>query len=357
MKENSYNKPLRQILGLAVSLSIGIGIGYYSHKTMVNKPTNTSHRMASVTSTQFDAAEPIKNSQSTTPTAKTLTSIKSAADLIQFIENISQSEPHPGVSTADLNAIIDSNINIAFDLLNELPLVEDPLVRSEVRQILIVALVKHTQLEAYLLTKLKSNQTNLSWWGLFAESGTNTKNGVDFFNDQLTFQSDPRKFQAAARALSKAGRFDSDLITPKIAKSVLQRFNQLRNHYDEYVRAAAVESLGSFTPDNLEEQVIHALDDPSTAVRTKALQIATNNSGSSGLVVKQLMRNLEDVNTPVLERTILASALFRLPAASTKLQRIQDINSEINASLESLSQDEKLAMLRAWRQTVEPEIR
>lgn len=276
----------------------------------------------------------------------------------QFMSLIEEqlSKPDTDKSKVNLRAITKLQPELLKHLLDKLPELEAGALRQKVTSLLIFAIAtRKPPIEPYIIERMKGGGADLSWWRLVARIGTQTDEGREFFLEQLSFQSDPRKLQAAAKALARTNFYGTRMPTNADLEPYITAFNELRQHHDEQIRAATAQSIAQFLPKEPEARLHDALNDESIAVRVAATQVFVNHFSGSELLTRGILSNLNDKSLSVIERIQIATVVKHAQNLNIDLQEVEHISRQLESELLVYSDQEIERLSEELYRAISPE--
>ena len=242
-----------------------------------------------------------------------------------------------------------SDFEVAISLLEHLPHITDSRARWRIKQLLSTAQYEHdftgmlrgeaTRIESWLLQQIETYNFREHYLEVLSEIGMQSKDNLEYVISQLSFEhgSDNKAhlLNAVNRSMIQSTLSVSDM------EKLVQQTEPYLSHRDERVRAAAVASLRSvFSTESLEANLMNALDDPSSLVRTRAGDVVAAKQLRSDQFRQRFFEAMQDEERDASERFSAAMHLSLFPLAQEEMaQLVKFRETEFDQLLQQIRQE------------------
>jgi hypothetical protein len=308
-----FSAPIIDPSTSAVDLTLGENAELSDSASSFDNGTNSetadkADHTSEMTAYSVSQKSSINPSQNNDP--KNETSALKGADLVEhLLETLLQAQISGDVETI-LNQIEDELFELAqsdpgavakmLEYYNEI-------FDAKAEEMLAEAIASSydENLEKYALENLEttSGVESRKWYRLLSYAGAKSNSSRGSVLSEMQVLTDPEMLSLAINTLAPINTNSAERST------VIERLNQYTSHYDENVRASAIEIMGYWANKDQPQFILDGLNDPSHVVKSSAIATAFESGIKSNALKEKLLQIAGDEKTSETDRLTAVNAL------------------------------------------------
>lgn len=235
--------------------------------------------------------------------------------------------------------------DVAIELFSKLVDIEERTIRDQLIALIRIQGFASEVLSRKLLEKFQTNQNLKEWLEIGSQLHLSSESLTDFLVENLTYSDDVKIIDSSISVLIRGFDNTQDMASPEQRKKIVAMVNQFRNHEKPTIRASVVNSYYKFPPENLETELLSAMQDSSPRVRSIAMSIASRRLNESSQLKGYMLSILDSPNSHHMERLNASLSLQSMYLNSSEGTLVKKITEELDdyAATLSPSEDQQLA--------------
>lgn len=338
--------------------AVGLSLGYWTTQTnQIESPQVVDNRNVNATLSQQTLAtngQAIVNQHAADINAPIVEALpNTGAGILAYLTKKGASPDYQVYRDKALRRLITENPHFLDYLLENLVNLESPGARDHALNLISRFMHDHDPKVASLfLEKLRSGKNFSDWIAITNSLGVGSPALSEFILNQLPLITKEADLNHAVSAIGRSILPNRAVLSPQERQATAQALSVYRHSPSADTRLAVISTYNRFPPENMELELLSALDDSSPQVRASSAIVAAQLLPDSSAIKNLLWSKFVDPSLHILERQNVAFALDELALTSNESLQLEEFYSELDRLSNELTVEQAEAL---WKSVFEDE--